>query len=239
MPLTLPPQLPHGEIVEVLDDLFFVTGQTRPVFGGHAMQFSRSMTIVRDGEDLTLINTMRLDTAGLAALTALGQVRNIVKLGSFHGRDDAFYVEEYGATVWSFPGMPHERGVSTDAELRAGHPGPFADADVFVYETSNLPEGHLLLRRHGGVLFACDSLQNMTAPDEFFDDATARVMETQGFFAPANIGPGWRNGSKVQASDFERLLTLPFAHLLSAHGAPLLHDAKAAVAASVERTFGG
>ena len=115
-----PAQLPHGEIREVLPDVFFVTGQTRPTFGSQTLQFSRNMSVVRDGDALTLVNTMRLDAAGLARLDELGSVKNLVKLGFFHGRDDAFYLDRYGATLWSLPGMEHERGVQTQAELVPG-----------------------------------------------------------------------------------------------------------------------
>lgn len=233
-----PPQLPHGEIREVLPEVFFVTGQTRPTFGGQTVQFSRNMTVVRDGDALTLVNTLRLDDDGLARLDELGNVKHLVKLGSFHGRDDAFYLDRYGATLWSLPGMEHERGGVTNAELVPGQVGPCPDASIFIYETSALPEGLLLLEREGGILLACDSLQNMSGPDEYFDERSAAMMEGQGFFRPANVGPGWRNSAKPEASDFARLEGLSFRHLLSAHGTPLLHDAHRALSATFEELFG-
>lgn len=61
--MSLPPQLPHGTLRELFDDVFFVTGQTRPVFGGRQLSFSRNMTVIRDGGSLTFLNTMRLDEA--------------------------------------------------------------------------------------------------------------------------------------------------------------------------------
>src|SRR5687768_17538536 len=111
-PLVTPPFLPawpHGALVEVFPDVFFATGSIRfpgpiPVFG------SRNMTVVRDGTSLTLINTVRLDDAGLAALDALGRVENVVRLAGFHGSDDAFYKDRYGATVWAVPGHVYARG---------------------------------------------------------------------------------------------------------------------------------
>ena len=233
-----PPQLPHGEIQQILAEVFFVMGQTRPSIGDQTFQFSRSMTVVRDGDALTLVNTMRLDDAGLARLDELGTVANLVKLGSFHGRDDAFYVDRYGATLWSLPGMEHERGLKTDAELVPGQPGPCPDASAFVYETSATREGLLLLEREGGILLSCDSLQNWLGPDEYFDEASATMMRAQGFFRAAGVGPGWRNSGKPEASDFARLKKLSFQHLLSAHGPPLLGDAHRAVSATLEELFG-
>lgn len=230
----LPELLPHGPLEEVLADVFVVRGQVRPSFGGHDLQMSRTMTVVRDGGSLTLINTMRLDDDGLASLDELGTLDRIVKLGSFHGRDDAFYVRRNGAEVWSLPGMPHERGVVTDVEMEHGAPGPCEGSEAFVYETSQVAEGLLLLARHGGILVSCDSIQTWTGRDEWFDEATAQLMESRGFFGHANFGPGWLGAGKPERSDFDRLKELSFRHLISAHGAPLLNDAHAALLATIE-----
>jgi hypothetical protein len=195
------------------------------------------MTIIRDGDSLTLVNTIRLDKNGLARLDRLGTVKNIVKLGSFHGRDDAFYLDRYGATLWAPAEMEHERGVKTGADLAPGQPGPCPDALVFSFETSSVPEVILCLERQGGILVSCDSLQNWDGPDVYFDEASAVMLEKQGFFQPANIGPGWRNAAKPERSDFTRLIELKFRHLLSAHGKPLLNDAHQAVSATIQKVY--
>jgi hypothetical protein len=233
-----PQQLPHGDLVEVFPDVFFVSGQVQPSFGGRTFKSSRNMTVVRDGSALTLVGTLRLDDAGLQHLEALGTVTNLVKLGANHGRDDAFYLDRYSAQLWAFPGMPHERGVSTDRALVPGRAGPISDAESFVYETSAKPEGHLLIRREGGILLACDSLQNSTEPNEYFDEVSTEMMRANGFFRRANIGPGWRHGNNVKASDFTRLKALKFRHLLSGHGPPLLNDAFEAVSDTIADLYG-
>ena len=64
--------MPHGAIEEVFDDVFFVTGTSKPTWEGQQWQFSRNMTIVRDGSSLTLVNTVRLDDAGLKHSTRSG-----------------------------------------------------------------------------------------------------------------------------------------------------------------------
>ncbi len=235
----LPPQLPHGELRELLPDVFMVTGATRPVFGGQQLAFSRNMTVIRHGEELTLVNTLRLDEAGLARLDELGRVVNVVKLGSYHGRDDAFYIGRYGARMWAFAGMPHERGVVTERELLPGGEMPFEGATAFVFETSSSVEGLLLAERHGGVLMSCDSLQNWAdGADEFFDEATAASMAQLGFFRKAGVGIGWLNMSKPEVVDFVRVKELGFRHLLSAHGAALLDEAHAALSATFSELFG-
>jgi hypothetical protein len=42
-------------------------------------------------------------------------------------------------------------------------------------------------------------------------------------------------GRAARLADFTRLLSWPFAHLLSAHGRPLLHEAHARLARTVAR----
>ncbi len=234
----LPPQLPHGELVEVLPDVFVVSGASHPVFGGRALRFSRNMVVVRDGGALTLVNTLRLDDDGLARLDGLGTVEHVVRLGYFHGRDDAFYARRSSPTIWSFPGMPHGRGVITDKELVPGEPGPFAHAEVFDFETAGIPEGLLLLQREGGLLMACDSLQVYADPDEYWDASTAALMRPAGSPRGVQVGPGWWNAGKPQASDFERLGALSFRHLVSAHGPPLWNEAHSAVTALARQVFG-
>jgi hypothetical protein len=53
-----PEAMPHGEILEVLKDVFFVAGTMKGEFFGSMWQFSRNMTIVREGEKLTILNSV-------------------------------------------------------------------------------------------------------------------------------------------------------------------------------------
>jgi hypothetical protein len=78
------------------------------------------MTIVRDGGRLTLINTVRLNDAGLAELEKLGTVTNVVRIGDMHGVDDPFYVDRYGAKFWAMPGMGIQWGLTVGQELEEG-----------------------------------------------------------------------------------------------------------------------
>ena len=231
------PLMPHGVIEEVFPEVFFVRGTTRPNFGGAQWQFSRNMTIIREGEVLTLVNTVRLDDDRLAHLDGLGRVENVAKIGAFHGIDDAFYLERYGAKQWALPGAEHFAGQATDMELRPGAAAPVARASVFLFETSNQPEGLLHLDQDGGILVSCDSLHNWPEPDEFFDDDTVVRMRDAGFIQPANIGPGWLRGCEPEASDFARLKQLAFRHLVPAHGRVIHDDAHEQFSATFARVF--
>ena len=236
--IEFPPHLPTGDIREVLPSLFVVTGQMTIGEGDAAMHFSRNMTIVHDGDALTLFNSVRLDEGGLAALDALGPVCNVVKLGAHHGRDDAFYLDRYDADFWAVPGMEFSRGEEMTNPLVAGEPGPCTASSVFVFQTTSAPEAILRLERHGGTLITCDSLQNFTGPDAFFNDIATERMEAGGFLVPANIGPGWRNATDPKPGDFARLKQVEFKHVLSGHGEPCLGNAKDQYGATFNRLFG-
>jgi hypothetical protein len=77
------------------------------------MRFSRNMTVVREGDRLVLINAVRLDDAGLAALDALGKVTDVIRLAGNHGLDDPFYADRYHAKVWVVKGQRYTSGFNT------------------------------------------------------------------------------------------------------------------------------
>lgn len=231
----LPEVLSHGPLERVFPEVYVLKGMIR-TSGADPWQFSRNMTVVREGDALTLINSIRLDDGGLAALDALGTVTNLVKLGSYHGRDDAFYLQRHpDALMWAPPRMTHDRAVTTDRELGPGSV-PVRDAELFVFETPSNVEAILRLDREGGILIPCDSLQNWEEPDAFFSERTKPQMKN--FYGRATFGFGWLKHAKPQASDFERLLRLEFRHLLPSHGTPLLDEAKTAVQETYTRVFG-
>ncbi len=231
------PALPHGEIQQVFPDVFVVTGTMKTVLMGAHWHFSRNMTIVRDGTDLTLINSVRLDHDGLAELDALGKVKHVVKIGALHGLDDAFYRDRYGATLWSLPGMPHEHGLQADKLLVPGGEMPFKGASVFVFESTKLPECIIRIDREGGILVACDALQNWVGPDAFFSDESRKMMADMGFFQSANLGPVWMQVNEPKVQDFNRLRAIPFRHALCGHGVPLRDVAQEAFLARFDKVF--
>lgn len=234
----LPPALPHGKIEEVFPNVFFVTGTMKTVLMGGHWHFSRNMTIVRAGDALTLINTVRLVEPSLAELEKLGRVVNVVKIGSLHGRDDAFYVSRYGAKFWAAPGMTDEHGLTPDEELVPDGETPFAGCSVFAFRSTKLPEIIVRIDRAGGILVAADALQNWVAPNEFFSDESRAKMSDMGFFQSANLGPLWMQVNEPRGDDFARLGQLSFRHALCGHGDPLRGEAKEAFSDRFSKVFG-
>ncbi|WP_166415997.1 hypothetical protein [Cochlodiniinecator piscidefendens] len=240
MSYVFPAATAHTQIAEVFPDIFHVVGSVEMMPG---MQISRSMTVLRREGALTLISPIRLSDEGLSQLEQLGRIENIVKLGGYHlgaqnGLDDPFYIDRYGAKLWALEGMEHKGGLVADHILRVGGEMPSDELTLFTYDSSKLPEAMFLLAREGGILITADSLQNWTAPDQFFSDIAAERMGQAGFFKPANIGPEWFRVCEPNRTDFDRVAALEFSHLLPSHGTPLLHDAKQQLMATFTQTFG-
>lgn len=224
----------HGELREVFPDIFFVSGAMKM---NVLFTFSRNMTVLREGEDLYLINSVRLDEAGLARLEALGRVKAVIKLGSFHGIDDPFYLDRYGAEFWPMQGQRHEHGIAPTRELSAASELPIRGASIFAFSTPKKPEGLLVLDREGGIVISCDALQNWAKADRYFNLPSRLLMPVLGFIKPANIGPGWIKGANPPASDFAAVKKLSFRHLLPAHGEPIKESARDQLATRIAQLF--
>ena len=231
----MPKALKHGDLEEVFENIFVVMGSLsfkKPL----PMSFSRNMTVVRSGDELTLINSVRLDEQGLQQLDALGQVKHVVRLAGFHGMDDPFYKDHYGATIWSVD-APYAIGTSTnptpeeiyfqqDQTLTTSTELPIADAQIVAINSAKPKEALLLLRREGGILIAGDCLQNWAKPDKNFSFLAKIFMRKGGFIKPCAVGPAWLKFTKAEAAEIKGILGLEFEHVLPAHGTPVIGDAK-------------
>ena len=229
----------HSDIQEIFEDVFWVQGSLIMAPG---FQISRNMIIVREGDELTLISSVRLNEAGLKALEALGTVKNVIKLGAYHlgahnGIDDGFYVNQYNAKLWALPHMTHGPDLHSDHLLTEGGELPFSAASLIQYETSSMPEAMILLERDAGILITADSLQNWAQADEYFSEVAAEKMQSLGFIKPANVGPEWRRVCEPKASDFVKVLQLRFKHLMPSHGTPVINTAKQQYAATFKALF--
>lgn len=236
---------PHGEIREVLKDVFFVTG-TVPLPGPLPVTFSRNMTVIRQGESLTLVNSIRLGDAGLAALDRLGKVEHVIRLAGFHGMDDPFYQHRYAARVWALKGQIYAAGFKqpsddasayfkADVEITEGTELPLRGAKIYSFKSSKPPEGLLLLEQEGGIVISGDCLQNWGEADRYFSLLGKLMMRVAGFLKPHNIGPGWLKAARPQSGDIRGILDLSFAHVLPAHGAPVLGGAREAYRPAISR----
>ena len=229
---------PHGGLQTAFPDVFFVVGTNKTHHAGVDLQTSRTMTVVRHGGELTLLNTVRLGAEGLRELDALGRVRHIVRLGAFHGRDDGFYRHHYDATLWALSQAVGSEEPPVDRTLAAGGPLP-VEGEVFVFTSARFPEAAVLLPRDGGILITCDAVQNWTHVDPFFSEQTGALFLARGLIGAANIPSTWLEACTPDPGDFRRLLGLPFRHLMTGHGEPLREDAKTLLSARIDEVFPG
>ncbi len=232
------PAWPHSNIEEIFPNIFFVTGTNKTSHNGINLQFSRNMIIVRNKDELTLINTVRLQNSGLRLLESLGKVVNIIRIGAFHGRDDAFYLDSYNAKLWALPNMFHENGKITDIELVENGVKPFPNCSLFKFDLDTQIEGILHIAQEGGILISCDSLQNWTKIDQYFSVESGKYFLEHGLIKSANISYIWKQACNPKINDFVRLKSLSFCHLLSAHGEPLISEAYKKLVETFRQQFG-
>lgn len=234
----LPAPQPHEDLVEIERDVYTVRGTYH---FGLRVRIPRLMTILRTGDDLAIVNCIRLSPQGEAALLRLGQIKHLIKIGDFHSLDDEHYVRVLGAQRWLLPGMKSPTPGS-DRELGDFASGacPIPGAELFQFQRALRPEGALLIRRAGGLLVTCDSLQYWPSYDGC--SFLGRVMCKAMGFGGVSIGPGWRRLTEPRDGvglepDFARLLALDFQKLLPGHMAPLLDAAREHVVRAIHKQY--
>jgi hypothetical protein len=227
-----------GKLEQVFDDVWWAWGTTRFMPG---MLFPRTMTIIRELGELTIIHPVMMPPAEQAKIEALGPIKHIMRLGAFHGLDDPAYIQKYKPTTWAPPGVDLREGATLDRQLVPGAALPLAGAQVFRFERSRTPETAVLIPRYGGLLLTCDSVQNWerTTGTSMLGGLMARAM---GFRGRACIGPGWRKVSEPKdggglAPDFARLLNLNFKHAIGGHGPPMKDTARDDLRAQVKKLW--
>ncbi len=234
---TYPPAYPHDPITAIADDVFMVRGSIKM---NMLMRITRNMAIVRSEDALTLVNPIRLNVAGEKALKSLGTVTNVIRLGPFHGLDDPYYVEQFGARFWCRPGAKAYKHPPIDVDLDTECELPFPDAQLIPIAGTKQPESFLLIKRGNGLLLSCDAIQHYG--DYRHNNFPARiVMPFVGFPKTTVVGPIWLKfmtpeGGSLRSA-LEHVLQFDFDSLLSAHGSFLEVGGKAAVRAAIERAF--
>lgn len=225
------PAAPHGPLTEVRDNVFVVKG----AMGLGPFTMTRNMTVVRRGGELTVLNSVRLGDDGEKELSKLGTVKTVVRLGWFHGIDDPYYESRFqprfivGKRV-----VPVN--VKNSEELVDGKVEDFGT--TFLFKGGRYDEGCVLV---DDVLVTCDSVQNQV-DTEGFNLGGKLMARVFGLHGGVVVGPPWlkrMGGAAKVRADFARLTSLPFAHLVSGHGAPLVDGtAKAQVAQAIAKSAG-
>ncbi len=231
-----PPAYPHDAITELFPDVYWVQGSIKL---GPGMRLNRNMLIVRNGSELTLINPIRLESPEEQVLLSMGQIKHVLRLGDFHGLDDAYYVDKFDADFWSQEGQVSYPSPSPDHIISKNIEPPMPGAEFFVFSSATAPESALFLKDKR-LLITTDAIQYYTEWT-YTTLLTRLVMPLLGFKKGLLIGPPWikkvtpKGGS--MRGDFERLLELEFDHLIAAHGSLLRDDARSRLKEVVDNTF--
>ena len=227
----------HGNVEEIAEDIFMLRGSIKM---NPLVRITRNMGIIRNGDELSLINPVRVNAKVEAQIAKLGQIKHIIRLGCFHGVDDPYYVEKFGARMWAQLGGTTYTVPKIDKELDSVAPLPFDNAEIFEFAGTTQPESALLIKRGTGILFTCDAIQNYG--DYSYNNIVAKIlMPFIGFPRTTIIGPIWLKyqtpEDETLEPEFRRLLGLKFDRLLAAHGTLLKTGAHAAVERAVNKVF--
>ena len=227
----------HGNVEEIAEDIFMLRGSIKM---NPLVRITRNMGIIRNGDELSLINPVRVSAKVEAQIAKLGQIKHVIRLGCFHGVDDPYYVEKFGAQMWAQLGGTTYTVPKIDKELDSVAPLPFDNAEIFEFAGTTQPESALLIKRGTGILFTCDAIQNYG--DYSYNNIVAKIlMPFIGFPRTTIIGPIWLKyqtpEDETLEPEFRRLLGLKFDRLLAAHGTLLKTGAHAAVERAVNKVF--
>lgn len=231
----------HLPLREVFAGIWLASSQiSMPIPGGLRIKFSRNMVACWQPDGWVLINPVRLSESAEAEMLAKGPIKHAVRLGTFHGQDDRYYVEQHGAAFWAVDGKQNYEKPAIDHAITEEGDFPLPGVKVVIFKNAKQAECVVSLPQHN-LLLTCDSVQNYYR-DPLISLLGRIVMRPMGFFTPCVIGPVWlkmvtpRGGSLK--GDFERVLALDFDNLISGHGTPKLGGAKAALSKNVAKVFG-
>jgi hypothetical protein len=231
-----PPASAHDPIRELWPNIYWVHGSINV---GPAMQMNRNMLIIKQGTELTLINPLRLHNDELQKLDELGQVKHLIRLGDFHGLDDAFYLARYHPAFYCQDGQSSYPTPAQAIIINALSQPPVADAEYFIFASAKYPEAALWLKQQR-LLITTDSVQYL-ADWSYTSKLTRVVLWLMGFKLGLQIGRPWlkrvKHNHEGMRADFAKLLTLDFDSLIAAHGSLLRENAKTLLANEVAKIF--
>ena len=231
-----PPAYPHDQIQNLYPGVFLLRGSIKM---GPGMRMNRNMIILQSGPEIILINPVRMNEEGLAALDLLGKVSKIIRLGDFHGLDDEFYLDRYKCEFWAQPGQETYKSPNPTKTISASTTGPIKNSEFFIFESAIFPEAALLIKEHK-LLITTDSIQ-YHSDWNYFSWFTKFAFKLLGFKPGLNIGGPWLKRVTPKGTtlkkDFEALLALDFDAVIAAHGALIENGAKELLETEISNVF--
>lgn len=207
-----------------------------------------TMTVVRDKDsgELTIINSVRLPAAGEEAVLALGPIKNIVRLGSFHGKYDSYYRNKFpDAKFYAMTKHKLDPDLVADYYMDGESPVLPLGATMIDVGIPDLPEACLVLPC--AVLVVCDAVMNSVTMD-YMGALNGPVLWMLGFKGRCVIGPDRKGGwmyelrqhgmdPKAVRKQFLTLLEQPFEVMVPGHGVPLRDNVHKSIRASLDKVL--
>jgi len=227
---------PHDNIEKVIENVYFLQGSMpfKPL-----IRLPRNMVIIKNAEELSVINSVRLSESEENELAKLGQVKHVIRIGQ-HSIDDAYYLDKYKAKYWRVKGFDKSPELTPDQEITEDTVLPFPNASVFLFSQTSQPEAAILIASEGGLLITCDCVQHWV-PSKYLSPVAKVVTKLMGFQNPAQIGPPWRKvmtpSGGTLVDDFNRLANLEFKFLIGGHGGILKDKGSDLLKKTIDRVY--
>lgn len=205
---------------------------------------SRNMVVIRQQEELTLVNAVRLNGEGEELLQRIGFVARVIRLGTaVSGEHDLHYKNNHGAQIWA-PGVSSLNPVPVDRLFEEDALLPIAYSRAFVFHNSLEPEAAILIQPAdnpgAGILLTSDAFQSQKH-NHLLTSSSRTLMNFAGMMeSTIVVPPKWLKAQEhklLLRDDFDRLLRLQFTRLISAKGAIVLQRAKEEAVLAVELAF--
>ena len=150
------PVAPHGDLEEVTDNVYVVMGSHVIVPG---LRIGFTMTIVKKGNELTLINPFRIRKDVEDQILNLGSIKHLVRLSSMHGACDQYFIDKYQVTFWDLP-APEDKLPKGYKLIEESGQFPIDGAKILMMRDVKLPEAVVWIPNGGGTLLTGDVIQN-------------------------------------------------------------------------------
>lgn len=198
--------------------------------------FPITMTVYRSPTDgsVTIFNSFRVPSQVEDAILALGPVRNVVKLGQFHGQFDPYYIRHSkfnSPKYWAAEGATVSKGLEINTLLTQENIGG-VNEEAQLYTMPEMPfiESVVTLPvpNHGRLLVACDSFMNIYS--SYGTGLLGRIaMYWMDFLCKKDTplpGPIWSKlavkiaGKDACAGWFRHIHSMEWSSVVGGHGPP-------------------
>lgn len=223
----------HGELEKISDNVYVVHGSFKMAPG---LRISLTMTILKRDADLTVVNSMRVNSEVEDAIKELGTVKNVVRICSNHGACDEYYIDSFKATYYDIKESVTAEGATkvpaTENYLEDGKAVPgIPDSKVIFVKGLKMPDAMILHPDKGGILIVGDFIQNgRKAPHTTFmyDYVLGKLLgfNTGVLTTPPPFLKLYGKGEDVYGPNVPSLLEMEFDTIIPSHGPKMVGGAK-------------